>query len=99
MCLRDPSLIPGDLQTRCCISLMLFAHADPDEPTAASPRLPPGWLAQLPLGPQSTTRSRREVTHHGIVREMLLSHLDRQDLQRMGELWEKAIPRSVEGDT
>jgi DNA-binding MarR family transcriptional regulator len=40
-----------------------------------------------------------QVTHHRIVREMLLSHLDRQDLARMAELWEKAMPGSVSSDT
>jgi DNA-binding MarR family transcriptional regulator len=40
-----------------------------------------------------------QVTHHRIVREMLLSHLDRHELERMGELWEKAMPGSVASDT
>jgi DNA-binding MarR family transcriptional regulator len=36
-----------------------------------------------------------QVTHHRIVREMLLSKLDRHDLARIAELWEKAMPGSV----
>ena len=36
-----------------------------------------------------------QVTHHRIVREMLLSQLDRRDLKRLGELWEKAMPGAV----
>lgn len=40
-----------------------------------------------------------QVTHHRIVREMLLSQLDPHDLERIGELWEKAMPGSVSSDT
>jgi DNA-binding MarR family transcriptional regulator len=36
-----------------------------------------------------------QVTHHRIVREMLLSHFDRRDLKRLGEIWEKAMPGAV----
>jgi DNA-binding MarR family transcriptional regulator len=36
-----------------------------------------------------------QISHHRIVREMLLSHYDRRDLQRLGELWEKAMPGAV----
>jgi DNA-binding MarR family transcriptional regulator len=36
-----------------------------------------------------------QVTHHRIVREMLLSHLDQHDLVSLGELWEKAMPGAV----
>ena len=36
-----------------------------------------------------------QVTHHRVVREMLLSRLDTPDLKRLGELWEKAMPGTV----
>ncbi len=36
-----------------------------------------------------------QVTHHRVVREMLLSRLDTPDLRRLGELWEKAMPGTV----
>ena len=40
-----------------------------------------------------------QVTHHRIVREMLLSHLDHHDLASLGELWEKAMPGAVSSPT
>lgn len=40
-----------------------------------------------------------QVTHHEIVRSMLLAHLDAQDLKRLGELWEKAMPGAVSSPT
>jgi DNA-binding MarR family transcriptional regulator len=40
-----------------------------------------------------------QVTHHRIVREMLLSHLDQRDLASLGELWEKAMPGAVSSPT
>jgi DNA-binding MarR family transcriptional regulator len=40
-----------------------------------------------------------QVTHHQIVREMLLSHLDQRDLNQLGELWEKAMPGAVSSPT
>jgi len=40
-----------------------------------------------------------QVTHHRIVREMLLSRLDQDDLTRLGELWEKAMPGAVSSPT
>lgn len=36
-----------------------------------------------------------QVTHHRIVREMLLAHFDTRELKRLGELWEKAMPGAV----
>jgi DNA-binding MarR family transcriptional regulator len=36
-----------------------------------------------------------QVTHHRIVREMLLARFDARDLKRLGELWEKAMPGAV----
>lgn len=47
----------------------------------------------------TTTGLRRlreaQVTHHRVVRETLLSRLDKTDLERLGELWEKAMPGTV----
>lgn len=47
----------------------------------------------------TTTGLRRlreaQVTHHRVVREMLLSRLDKRELKRLGELWEKAMPGTV----
>ena len=40
-----------------------------------------------------------QVTHHRVVREMLLSRLDEPDLKRLGELWEKAMPGTVSSPT
>ncbi len=40
-----------------------------------------------------------QVTHHRIVREMLLSHLDQHDLASLGDLWEKAMPGAVSSPT
>ena len=40
-----------------------------------------------------------QVTHHRIVRELLLSNLDPRDLARLGELWEKAMPGAVSSAT
>jgi DNA-binding MarR family transcriptional regulator len=40
-----------------------------------------------------------QVTHHRIVREMLLAHLDARDLKRLGEVWEKALPGAVSSPT
>jgi DNA-binding MarR family transcriptional regulator len=36
-----------------------------------------------------------QVTHHRIVREMLLAHFSGRDLKHLGELWEKAMPGAV----
>jgi len=36
-----------------------------------------------------------QVTHHAVVRELLLDRLDDADLKRLGELWEKAMRGSV----
>ena len=40
-----------------------------------------------------------QLTHHRVVREMLLSRLDEPDLKRLGELWEKAMPGAVSSPT
>ena len=48
------------------------------------------------LTPQGLARLRAaQVTHHAIVRELLLDRLGERDLKRLGELWEKAMPGSV----
>jgi DNA-binding MarR family transcriptional regulator len=48
------------------------------------------------LTPQGLTRLRAgQVTHHMVVRELLLDHLGERDLKRFAELWEKAMPGSV----
>src|SRR6202008_323699 len=36
-----------------------------------------------------------QVTHHATVRELLLDHLDKRDIETLSELWEKAIPGTV----
>jgi len=40
-----------------------------------------------------------QVSHHLIVREMLLSHLDQRDLKRLSDLWEKAMPGAISSPT
>ena len=40
-----------------------------------------------------------QLTHHRVVREMLLSRLDEPDVKRLGELWEKAMPGTVSSPT
>jgi DNA-binding MarR family transcriptional regulator len=40
-----------------------------------------------------------QVSHHRIVREMLLSHLDQRDLKRLSDLWEKAMPGAISSPT
>ncbi len=48
------------------------------------------------LTPQGLARLRAaQVTHHAIVRRLLLDRLSERDLNRLGELWEKAMPGSL----
>jgi DNA-binding MarR family transcriptional regulator len=48
------------------------------------------------LTPQGLAHLRAaQVTHHAVVRELLLDRLSERDLKRLGELWEKAMPGSV----
>ena len=48
------------------------------------------------LTPQGLARLRAaQVTHHAVVRGLLLDRLSERDLKRLGELWEKAMPGSV----
>ena len=52
------------------------------------------------LTPQGLARLRAaQVTHHAVVRELLLDRLDERDLKRLGELWEKAMPGSISSPT
>jgi DNA-binding MarR family transcriptional regulator len=52
------------------------------------------------LTPDGLKRLREaQVTHHEVVRERLLSHLDQRDLSRLGRLWEKAMPGAVSSPT
>ncbi len=48
------------------------------------------------LTPQGLARLRAaQVTHHMVVRKLLLDRLGERDLERVAELWEKAMPGSV----
>ena len=48
------------------------------------------------LTPEGLARLRAaQVTHHAVVRKLLLDRLGERDLKRLGELWEKAMPGSV----
>jgi len=52
------------------------------------------WLVRLT--PDGLARLRAaQVTHHSVVRELLLGRLDERDVARLGELWEAAMPGSV----
>jgi len=48
------------------------------------------------LTPHGLARLRAaQVTHHAVVRELLLDRLDERELKRLGELWERAMPGSL----
>lgn len=48
------------------------------------------------LTPEGLQRLRAaQVTHHAVVRELLLDHLTEHDIKRLSDLWEKAMPGSV----
>ena len=52
------------------------------------------------LTPDGLRRLREaQVTHHRVVREALLGRLDERDLERLGQLWEKAMPGAVSSPT
>ena len=52
------------------------------------------------LTPDGLRRLRAaQVTHHRIVRELLLSNLDQRELKYLGKLWEKAMPGAVSSPT
>ena len=61
-------------------------RANPDDGRSLLVGLTPEGLARLRAA---------QVTHHAVVRELLLDRLDEQDVQRLGELWEKAMPGSL----
>lgn len=61
-------------------------RTNPDDGRSLLVGLTPHGLARLRAA---------QVTHHAVVRELLLDHLDERDLNRLGELWEKAMPASV----
>ena len=51
------------------------------------------------LTPQGLDRLRAaQVTHHEIVRELMLDRLGGRDQKRLAELWEKAMPGAVTSD-
>jgi len=61
-----------------------------------SPNPADGRSLLVGLTPQGLTRLRAaQVTHHAVVRRLLLDRLSERDLKRLGELWEKAMPGSV----
>lgn len=52
------------------------------------------------LTPSGVARLREaQVTHHRTVRALLLANLDGSELERLGELWEKAMPGAVSSAT
>jgi DNA-binding MarR family transcriptional regulator len=52
------------------------------------------------LTPSGVVRLREaQVTHHRTVRELVLANLDGSELERLGELWEKAMPGAVSSAT
>ena len=61
-----------------------------------SPNPADGRSLLVQLTPDGLARLRAaQVTHHAVVRELLLARLDDADLSCLGELWEKAMPGSV----
>lgn len=59
---------------------------NPDDGRSAFVALTPGGLRRLRAA---------QVTHHATVRELLFGRLSRADLERMGALWEQAMPGAV----
>ena len=48
------------------------------------------------LTPQGLTRLRAaQVTHHEVVRRLLLDRLGEEDQKRLAQLWDKAMPGAV----
>jgi DNA-binding MarR family transcriptional regulator len=48
------------------------------------------------LTPQGLARLRAaQITHHTVVRELLLDRLSERDLKSLGRLWETAMPGSI----
>lgn len=55
-----------------------------------------GRSAFVALTPEGLRRLREaQVTHHATVRELLFARLETEDLERLGELWERAMPGTV----
>lgn len=55
-----------------------------------------GRSAFVVLTPVGLRRLREaQVTHHATVRELLFARLSPADVERLGKLWEKAIPGAV----
>ncbi len=66
----------------------VWSNGEPTRPTGRSLLVGPT--------PEGLARLRvAQVTHHAVVRRLLLDRLDKRDLRQMGELWEKATPGSV----
>jgi DNA-binding MarR family transcriptional regulator len=65
---------------------LLMRESNPDDRRSLLVSLTPEGLARL---------REAQTTHHRTVREMLLSHLDHRDHERLGEIWEKAMPGAV----
>jgi DNA-binding MarR family transcriptional regulator len=60
--------------------------ANPDDARSLLVRLTDAGLRKLRAA---------QVTHHAIVRELLFNRLADSDIQRLGNLWEKAMPGTV----
>jgi DNA-binding MarR family transcriptional regulator len=61
-----------------------------------SPNPADGRSLLVGLTSQGVARLRgAQVTHHAVVRALLLDRLGERDLKLLGELWEKAMPGSV----
>jgi DNA-binding MarR family transcriptional regulator len=60
--------------------------ANPDDGRSLLVELTPPGLRRLRAA---------QVTHHAVVRKLLLDRLGERDLKRLGELWEKAMPGAV----
>lgn len=60
--------------------------ANPDDGRSLLVGLTPSGLRRLRAA---------QVTHHAVVRKLLLDRLGERDLMRLGELWEKAMPGAV----
>lgn len=60
--------------------------ANPDDGRSLLVGLTPAGLRRLRAA---------QVTHHSVVRRLLLDRLSERDLKHLGALWEKAMPGSV----
>jgi DNA-binding MarR family transcriptional regulator len=71
---------------RLAKSGLLTRERNPDDGRSLLVGLTPTGLARL---------REAQTTHHVTVREMFLSALEQQDRERLGEIWEKAMPGAV----